>query len=272
MSKNTLGPFLGTAVIVAVGLGTFATEAMAAPQNEQAQNGPETIFDCMVIDEEGSYVLANNLPSPGGSLLTSAGTGGIANDDDCLVLTIDKVSINGSGFTITGPGEFSGTSGDGIRANFNSIQHATIRNVTITGFHDGIELPNSFFAVIENVNAINNANSGIDISGGAPGQDGRVTGNNAVSNGGNGIWVGSRSIVTDNISNGNDNRGFWVNSSSLVTGNIADANDNQGIFVWCPGVVLGNMATGNGTNDIELYQASDVCVAANNLQAPVITP
>jgi hypothetical protein len=82
---------------LAIGLGAYASEAAAIP--EQAQGGPETIFDCHVIDEEGSYVLANDLPGSGG-FPPSAGTGGIANDGDCIVLDVEKVSIEGNGFTM----------------------------------------------------------------------------------------------------------------------------------------------------------------------------
>jgi hypothetical protein len=207
--------FFLLAALLVVCFGAQVTEAAAAPKS---------INSCQTIDESGSYLLTRNLTATG----------------DCLVLTVDNVTIDLGGFTITGDG-----TGSGIWDGAAQLKNITVRNGVITNFQIGINLDavgngHSSQNVVERVHAIQNAFAG--------------------------IRAGVNSIVRDNIANDNGQHGIFANVGSLVTGNVVNNNNNTGILANCPSNIIGNTVTGNRVFNI--FLGAGVCTLYNNNPAP----
>src|SRR5262245_29177026 len=121
------------AACVALGCALLAPAALAAPQ---------LIVNCRTITQPGSYVLRDNLTASG----------------NCLVVQADFVTIDLDGFVITGNG-----TGMGITDLNVDRRGVTVRNGTVTGFSNGVDLHASRGATVENVRTIANSNNGITL-------------------------------------------------------------------------------------------------------------
>src|SRR5215471_16361967 len=99
---------------------TFALAIGASPA-PQARNEAIRITECGRITQAGSFVLANNLTTPG--------------NEDCLRIEAEFVTIDLAGFSIIGNGV-----GAGIFTTGHSPRGITIRNGTISNFTFGVFL------------------------------------------------------------------------------------------------------------------------------------
>jgi hypothetical protein len=220
--------------IVALALGT-AFEATWATAQE-----PSPISQCGTIRNNGSYILVNDL---------------FAFDErDCLVIETGSVTIDLSGFVISGTTRGEGESGAGIRTTFGTV---TVRNGTIAGFEVGVQLEtDTSESIVEGVRAINNSAAGIIA-------DGIISGNVAIGNG-HGILVSG--IVRGNIADDNAGFGIFVRGiGSIVSGNVT--RENQiGISGACPSIFIGNTATNNTNSDLSLGLD---CQDIDNLTPPL---
>jgi hypothetical protein len=198
--------------------------------------GPTKIRECQTIDASGSYVLTRNLQATG----------------DCLLVIANDVSIDLSGFTISGDG-----TGNGISDAEKERTNIAVRKGTVTGFGGrGVNLFHTTAAVVEAITARANGGTGITAGVGST-----VTGNTAQANGaGIATWWGS--TVTGNTALLNSGLGITAGVGSTVTGNTAQANGGDGMQVFCPSNVLGNTSTENGVN-INLSGAG--CSDSNNV-------
>src|ERR1700730_17742903 len=114
---------------IALALGAIILVPRAGAQALVAREGPTEIEKCHTISHPGSYKLVNNL--------TFKGNG------TCLPITADFVTIDLGGFTISGPvvpGLNPGGPATAITAGDN-MRGITVRNGSISGFTDGVNLP-----------------------------------------------------------------------------------------------------------------------------------
>jgi len=265
---------VAVATMLALGLGDSATEVAAAPQ---------IINQCQTLSEPGAYVLGKNLAVSG------SGRGGF----DCLLLGDDFITVDLNGFTITG----SGGKGSGIKLS-NDFGGAgrgfEIRSGTIVNFARGIDLRvlggspgqnrlermriegNSDIGVVMTGNAIVKdsifARNGIcPILAGCPprttngdglkvGSNSVVTGNTSTGNAGHGIAVGLGTVI-GNTASGNGGSGLEVGGVSTVVNNTADGN-TVGLSIGCPTSIIGNTAINNSTN---LLQQGAGCNLVDNI-------
>ncbi len=184
-----------------------------------------------VITQPGSYQLSGNLTVP-------PGVNGI-------VISASFVSLDLNGFNISCVGSCSG---DGITDNGTPRATITIRNGTVFGFNNGINL-GSNGSFIEKVTAQSNRLDGIQVGDSSTIKDGFAL-NNTVY----GISAGIHSIVSGNVASGNG-LGMQVGSGTL-TGNTADSNSGTGIIVLSNGTLNGNTANSNGAIGIFITTGS----------------
>ena len=144
----------------------------------------------VTISQPGSYQLSGNL---------------VVNDPtvDAILMTVNGVTLNLNGFTITGPG-----SGTGIG----------IHGAPVGGF------PSSSVNVVSNGSVTNFGSHGIQLDSGN-----RVEGVHSFGNGGEGIHVSDGNIILNNNVNNNGSNGIHIGHSSTVIGNIVAVNGKDGI-------------------------------------------
>jgi hypothetical protein len=221
-----------------------------------------TIRECTEIRNPGFYLLTRNLTA--------------AVNDDCLVVRTSFVTIDLGGWVISGRSNDPDQLGVGITITGESVQNTTVRNGTITGFGDAINLGRR--AVVENVRAFGNQGGIVAAS------DSTVSGSN-VEGFELGVTVGPRSIVSGNrvfaalaaittgsgsIVSGNVvtvdiDHGIQAGVGSTVSGNTVqglEADVGVGISVECPSNVIGNTATQFAEN---LTLSGDGCTNIDNL-------
>lgn len=220
-------------------------------------------------------------------------TADIGAEDDCLVVTADRITIDLGGHTITGP--------DGNRAVLGAgVTLTVVKNGTISAFQTAIDLQTSSRSTIRNVTI---AHNGRAIRGGPNtlvkdctvrfsgdpaidlGDGGQVEGCLIESNFEGGVRGGARMLVTRNTIKNNSGPAIRVEASatvtyntvttnevgiivgprSLVSGNIANGSDDTDIRADCPSTITNNDTTGN-PESIEVNGAG--CFRKGNTPAP----
>jgi hypothetical protein len=222
---------------------------------------PQQIFGCTTISTSGSYVLANNIAAAG----------------NCIVVAADYVTIDFDGFAMTGNGTGSAIKGDGIFRRGLTVRGGTIRNFvtgvafSFDGAHMKVEdmfvsscsnggIGINGFAVVRN-NTLTGNGDGINV-----GSRSLITGNNSSMNSGSGIVTSAGSTVTGNTVAQNGNNGLVAGAGCVVSNNTAQINGNYGIAVSCPTTLIANAAFGNTTGDILAPGAG--CNRSQNTPAP----
>jgi hypothetical protein len=214
------------AASVALGCAGLAPAALAVP---------EIINNCKTITLPGSYVLKDNLAAAG----------------DCLVVQADFVTIDLEGFVISGNG-----TGSGITDQNVTRRGITVRNGTLTGFSNGVDLRASRGVTVEQVRTIANGNNGV-----TAGQLATVRGVLSFDNTGIGILAGLGSTIIGNTL-GRNQAGISSGIGSSVINNTSRNNVSTGISVECPSLVLGNAATANAI-DLQLI-GGGACTSDHN--------
>jgi hypothetical protein len=226
----------------------------------EAGADPKNLKNCKTLSAPGSYVLADNLNAAG----------------DCLVLAADFVTIDLNGFSIAGNG-----TGSAVKSENDDLRKGIrIFNGTIRSFETGVNFGFTGTQIsVERVHVIDNSNVGIGVNQQAivkdcvlsgngdginVGSRSLVVGNNSSFNTASGIVVGVGSTIIGNTVGVNGNNGLVASNSSTVLNNTAQVNGNFGLFVTCASNVIGNTATNNGTN----MQLSGAGCNNNNNVAP----
>lgn len=190
-------------------------------------NTPGDSNSAFVITQPGSYYLTQNYTILG----FPANVHGIK-------IAADNVTIDLNGYTL------SGSSGalDGIRCESGIFDNIDIKNGTLIGFVNGINLEplNSNEAIIENVTVKNSDNFGIRID------SGRISNCIAIGNGGNGLQVSKNAIIEGCIVEGNNN-GIDAIQACIIQDNIVRSNSLHGINVGLNSIVRDNLVLSNGT-------------------------
>jgi hypothetical protein len=192
-----------------------------------------TITACQTISQPGSYLLANNLSNTGGN---------------CLVITASLVTIDLQGFSIIGQ---SSETAIGASADINGI---TVRNGSISGFANGVNLPGGF-STVERLVVEGSLHSSIGILANGIVKD-NIVGAFAT------IGISAGGIVTGNYAVGNEIVGIGASAGSTVIGNSVMFT-GQGLVVTCPSNVTNNTVT-EGT--LELIGTG--CKNTNNVVGP----
>ena len=104
------------------------------------------ISSCMVISSSGTYTLTANITDS-----TAA---------NCIQITSSNVTLEGAGHTIDGIGT-AGARGVYVYNASQRLSNVVIRQLTLTGWNDGIVFQNVDNSTIENNSSTNNQNSGI---------------------------------------------------------------------------------------------------------------
>lgn len=216
-------PFVRPA-IAAAACACAALPALAAPRVLNA---------CQVLTEPGSYIVNRNLQSNG----------------DCLVVAADFVTIDLGGFVLSGTGAGSGVAGQGL----TEWRATAVKNGTITGFGNGVNLSSATDSTVERVNATGNTGSGILV-----GTNSSVRASQAVSNGTNGIRVGIGGNVNGNTVARNGGNGISTVEGANVLNNVSRNNSGHGVIMDCPGLFMGN-ASSNNVGD-NFHDISGGCV------------
>jgi len=175
---------------------------------------PKAISSCKIIDEPGSYIVTKNLMGSG----------------HCLRVHASHVTIDLGGYVLSGDGTGTGVVADDSRTG------VSVRNGTVTGFGDGINLAGPG-GIVEQIRAHGNTFDGVVVG---PGYV--VKASVASENGGDGIKA--------------------ANGGSQITGNVTMGNGFQGISVWCPASLVANSAIDNAGGN--LVTVGGGCVLSQN--------
>ena len=173
------------------------------------------------ISSSGSYYLTSDL--------NSADTG--------ITVTVDNVTLDLMGHTITGSGDY------GIHITGQS--NVEIKNGTVKGFSDrGIYSDyNGNGNRIINMRSLSNSQAGIILMG----NDHLVKDCIAAHNGHAGIYVRSDSTVTGSKVHDNSFAGIYAEQGCLITGNTMYNNSSRGMQTGAGCTIIGNTAY-NHTN------------------------
>jgi hypothetical protein len=224
---------------------TLASLSVGA-QAQDAREGPIEIDKCQTINQPGSYKLVKNLTFNG----PSGGT--------CLSITASFVTIDLGGFTITGILHDFPPNDGAIVAGDNSTG-ITVRNGSISGFSDGVNLPGTG-SIVEGLRVFEGDHLGIAANG-------IVKGNTVVGifgpGPGNGTGISASGVISGNYASENRASGIFAEQGSTVIGNtVTKTISGVGIFVNCPSNVTDNTATGSFPN---LVLNGNGCNNTNNV-------
>jgi hypothetical protein len=175
-----------------------------------------------MISQPGSYKLVNNL--------TVTGAGG------CLSITADFVTIDLSGFTISGPFPRVFPAAAIEAGAFDSVGIA-VRNGSITRFAAGVILRGSG-SLVEGLRVSLGTGAGIVANG-------IVRGNTVLFKGDGILATGT---ITGNYASGIARTAIQAGQGSTVIGNTATGPGAFGISVDCPSNVTDNTAVGSSAN------------------------
>jgi len=202
------------AVLLTLNLGLVVPQAAAEPKK---------ITKCTTITEPGSYLLDKSL--------TAVGT--------CIVVAADFVTLDLDGQTLTGDGTGAGVNDSGVHH-----EGTVVKNGTIRGFANGVDLFASSTGQVERVRAFLNSQHGIRV-----GSDFTISGNNANGNLTAGIVAGNGSTISGN--NASSNRdGIGAGNDSTISGNTASGNVFDGIVAGNNSTISGNTASNNNDDGI----------------------
>jgi hypothetical protein len=199
-----------------------------------AQAAPTQITACGTISQPGSYVLARNLSPLGGNCLEIA-----VPIPATFSAPPNFVTIDLAGFTITGTGDGTGiirVLAPRLGNPTEDITRITVRNGTITGFQNGVDLSGGICIPlsVNNEPIVCNPSRMGDRTFTRPDV---VEGLRVDVNGGFGISASG--IVRDNqVFDGG------ITAAGRVTGNFASSASGNAMTVFSPSTVIGNTVFG----------------------------
>ncbi len=192
----------------------------------------------MTISQSGTYVLTGDL-----SLTTE--------DTDAITISASNVTIDLNGFTITGPGNTSGSTGSGIYCS-GIYTNITIKNGNIINFRqNGINVNSASIFRIADVNSYNNGLWGIyggtsgiikDCVAGTNGQN-TASGTNC-----GGIYLDDNCIIKNCIINNSIGYGIYAAVDTIIQNNTINLTTYQDGLSTCSGILADSRNTISGNN------------------------
>ena len=222
-------------------LGGTLTVAIAGEERSSPERSVIEIRRCQTIDQPGSYIVVRNLKASG----------------DCLVITVDGVTLDLNGFTLTGDGSGTAIKGPEVPPKTLPAIRTTVRNGHITHFARAADLSGTVDAVyavsngegiVVGVGIVKDCIAQFNTGNGIALHDGLVSGNLVVANG-IGIAVDEAAVVTGNEVSGNKKGIDAKGLGSGLSHNVVDGNSEIGLQVQCPANLSNNTAVGNGPVD-----------------------
>jgi hypothetical protein len=191
----------------------------------------------LTIATAGSYYFTGNLAST-------------ASNANAITITADNVTIDLSGFTLTGPGKTAGTTGAGIYTATNA--DCMVKNGSVTGFRaSGVSLLGGY-GIVSEIRTDLNGSTGI-----ATGAKGAVRNCMSKNNGSDsdvwGISVGQGSSVEGNTCDGNQ-----PTSGNHTGGGITCLADCKIVNNSCC-LNVGYAAVGIQANGLDCQVRGNVC-------------
>jgi len=223
-----------------------------------------------------AHIGCGDVLGPGGTFTLDSDVGPCATDP---ALTVDSAELNLNGFTVS----CDTTATDGIEVIGD---HAVVRNGTVTGCHDGVDVEGTGNHRITSVLSIGNGDDGFDVESDnnkvqsceaivndqdgfdIEGTNNRVTSSEAIVNGEEGFLdnAGNNTFISNGaFANGSD--GFDLDpdfggGGSTLNDNVAEFNGENGFSVEAPNnVLLENKARFNVEDGFKLDEDG----ADNNL-------
>jgi parallel beta-helix repeat protein len=225
--------------------GQHSSEIIAAASDEVRTE----ISACgTTIDASGSFYVSSNLTATG----------------HCIEVTVDNVTIDLMGFTLTG----DGNTGD-YGVYINEPSNVEVKNGTITNFGIGVYSKNTSNTEssnrVINIRAFANTVYGIFLNS----YDNLVKGCTASGNTYTGIYAGIGSTVTNNTAYDNQDNssyGIKVLSGSTVTNNTVTGNHgNYGIYAEWGSTITNNTVTGHQGSISGIFGNSGSTVTNNTV-------
>lgn len=218
----------------------------------RAGDGIKPVDRCQTLEvgDRSTFVVVKNLFAPGG---------------DCLIINSSDVTLDLSGFTISGAG-----TGKGITSSA-SVHNVTVRNGTVRGFAVGVSL-GGHGNVVEEVRIVDHSDTGLFLGAGGLARNLVIQGNfhvgallstacalatsvvraNGNSAQSSGISAGPGSTITGNTIWANIGTGLSASSGSTIMGNTVLDTTGVGMLVTCPANVVHNSATANSGGNLLL--------------------
>ena len=186
---------------------------------------------------------------------------------NCIHIRNTRISFTISNSILTGAGAWSSLTspfegGTGIL--LENVTHGELAN-NICSSNDkfGISLHFSNSIIIIG-NTANNNFAGIRLT---ESSKNTISGNTALYNGINGIWVtnGNNNTITTNLLNDNEQGITLAGHNNIITGNIANNNSDDGIGIddGTNNIISGNTACNNSDYGLGLHRGSNNIITEN---------
>lgn len=209
-------------VFIAALLVSLSSVTQAAPKGSAGD-----ISDCGVISAPGNYQVKQDLP----------GRAGLLSSGNCIEITADSVVLDLGDRSITGQG-----GGAGVTDNALPLSNLEVRNGSISGFDNALDLSASTGSVVEKIRAFANSADGISL--------------------------GAQAVARFNVAINND-RGLVMTCPASAVGNSAWDNTSEDFFLYneqsCSSTdglnSFGSSGGGGGDcSSVGLTNCSDACV------------
>jgi hypothetical protein len=171
---------LALALALVAGAGVTGVSLIGGSSSAVAAQDATQIDSCTTIDESGTYVLTKKIENGGKTRISGT----------CIEITADSVTFDGGGHVIDG----RGVSHTKAIAVVDSANDVTVRNVSVTEWHEGV-LVEDATATVQEVDSYSNA-YGVRFQNAS----GRAVTNSSVEENLVGIYVQSENVTLD----GND--------------------------------------------------------------------
>ncbi len=239
---SAAGSIIGASALAS---GTAVAGCNDHKDTETESSDREGIDECITIDESGAYELTEDLEAE--------------DDEACIVITADDVSLNGNEYTISGEG-----SGTGIL--IESADDVSAENIELENLERGIEVTGSRRVQISNITAINSpveldqgfiscvvrdsTFNNSDIEAIAGGGQVLIIGNTIRDAPGNGIFLEAafNATVIENTISGSEAAGIALSDYSRSQIIFNESTNNGG-----PGIDLRD----SGENTVYLNEVTD---------------
>ena len=181
------------------------------------------------IEKEGVYYLSKNLEHT-------------KNDKELegIMVEADNVTIDLSGFSLTGYGSLDAYYGIYMNGRYNvEIKNGILKNWSSHGIYEANNVGISHRVI--NVRVVNNGGKGIFLLG----NNHTVKDSTVLNNGSHGVDVGTGSLVVGNATFNNGGSGLFITTGCTVKDNTASLNQQDGISLGGNNLVDGNTAFQN---------------------------